>query len=576
MTENEEISHHIGLNKSVEELKSNNKITIEDIDYFSKKVKITSPRSIKAMNNLGVNNNDLEYLTFKEYLEKNPQLIGESKRMQKLEYNHVQTIRKELIEQIIEARKKIISEESHNKKRSVSSKYRKSMAIEYNQNLFNSQELTEKDIKAIKRMKNINRTNLSNRLELELKKELKNLINNEQEKKANEKKFKFSQKIERKRKLENFKKMTDEEEKERLAKEIDKQQRKNEEKRIQDLIDEELVEIRLKKMSQKEELEHKKENELKREQYKKKLNQLRDLEHKAVVEKSEQKQKKVRDNIIKLMKQKRRKRLNSEINFQNRMKIVEENKKKIEESLELNNQILLYKQKIQQQRKAKDEERKNRELKLYQKRIISQGKNNDIEMILKQKNLDNDKLMEILNNMEFFNEREKKQKETLIKNEILLNKRKENIMNKIHERGMILERTQYEKDYHNLIEKEKQIIKNLDKKNKVKLMEQYLVNKREELRDEQYKRDKKVNKFMRNKTGIIHKKKSIYDEIMKENEQENNKVEKILNRKSLDKKSLNSFKEIFPENDKIDEIINEINVLNKKKGNPRYRLNSAY
>ena len=63
MNENEEISHHIGLNKSVEELKSNNKITIEDIDYFSKKVKITSPRSIKAMNNLGVNNNDLEYLT---------------------------------------------------------------------------------------------------------------------------------------------------------------------------------------------------------------------------------------------------------------------------------------------------------------------------------------------------------------------------------------------------------------------------------------------------------------------------------------------------------------------------------
>ena len=40
------------------------------------------------------------------------------------------------------------------------------------------------------------------------------------------------------------------------------------------------------------------------------------------------------------------------------MKIVEENKKKIEESLELNNQILLYKQRIQQQRKAKDEERK--------------------------------------------------------------------------------------------------------------------------------------------------------------------------------------------------------------------------
>ena len=65
MTENEDNSHRIVNNKSVEEFKSNNKISIEDIDYFSKKVRITSPRSIKAMNNLGINNQDLEFLTYK-------------------------------------------------------------------------------------------------------------------------------------------------------------------------------------------------------------------------------------------------------------------------------------------------------------------------------------------------------------------------------------------------------------------------------------------------------------------------------------------------------------------------------
>ena len=48
-------------------------------------MRINSPRSIKAMNSLGINNHDLEFLTFKEYLEKNPQLVGESKRLQKLE-----------------------------------------------------------------------------------------------------------------------------------------------------------------------------------------------------------------------------------------------------------------------------------------------------------------------------------------------------------------------------------------------------------------------------------------------------------------------------------------------------------
>ena len=125
------------------------------------------------------------------------------------------------------------------------------------------------------------------------------------------------------------------------------------------------------------------------------------------------------------------------------MKIVEENKKKLEEEFEINNQILLYKQRVQQQRKERDEERKNKELKLYQKRIISQGKNNDIEMLFQQKNLDENQMMQFLNNMQFFNEREKKQKETLIKNEILLNKRKANIMNKKNEKGRNIERTQY-------------------------------------------------------------------------------------------------------------------------------------
>ena len=92
--------------------------------------------------------------------------------------------------------------------------------------------------------------------------------------------------------------------------------------------------------------------------------------------------------------------------------------KKLEEEFEINHQILLYKQRVQQERKEREEERKNKELKLYQKRIISQGKNNDIEMLFQQKNLYENQMMQFLNNMQFFNEREKKQKETLIKNEI--------------------------------------------------------------------------------------------------------------------------------------------------------------
>ena len=92
--------------------------------------------------------------------------------MQKLIYNHVQTIRKALITQVIEARNKIIQEDYPIKKRCVSSKNRKPLSLENNSKAIIKKKFNEKDIKAIDRMKNINKINLFNRMEMELKKEL--------------------------------------------------------------------------------------------------------------------------------------------------------------------------------------------------------------------------------------------------------------------------------------------------------------------------------------------------------------------------------------------------------------------
>ena len=270
------------------------------------------------------------------------------------------------------------------------------------------------------------------------------------------------------------------------------------------------------------------------------------------------------------MKERKRKRLNSEINFKNRMRKVEENKRKLEEDIELNNQLLLYKQKAQQQKREKEEARKNKEFKLYQKRLISQGMNEDWQTLLKTKTLNNDQIWEIFNKTHFFNEKEKKQKETLMKNEILINKRKENIMNKINEKGRNIERAQNEKDYYNLVKSEQNILKKLDKDNKVKLYTQYLINKREDLREDLNERDKRIENFMKNKVNVIHKKKDIYEKITKEKDLDNEKFERIMNKKSFDKKSFNYFRQIFPENEKVDEIINEINLHLEKNGNSRY------
>lgn len=570
MAEVPENSNHNKNDKNLEESKAKEYISIEDINEFTKKVRITSPRSIKAMNNLGINNQDLEYLTYQEYLNKNLGLIGESNRMKKVIYEHIENIRKGLINQVRAAREKIIMEDKQTRKRSLSSKNRKTMDLSNKSKTVNSLKFSEKDLKAFKRMKNINKTNLFNRMELELKKELKNIINNEQEEKQNELKKRNARKLEKRIRIESKKRMTEEEEKEKLAKEIDKKQRKEEEKRIENLIKEEEDEIIRKHHIQLAEEDQKEYGKKKQEMYKQKLHKLRFLEHQAILEKNQQKQTKVNRNLIKLMKERKRKRLNSEINFKNRMRKVEENKRKLEEDIELNNQLLLYKQKAQQQKREKEEARKNREFKLYQKRLISQGMNEDWQTLLKTKTLNNDQIWEIFNKTHFFNEKEKKQKETLMKNEILINKRKENIMNKINEKGRNIERSQNEKDYYNLVKSEQNILKKLDKDNKVKLYTQYLINKREDLREDLNERDKRIENFMKNKVNVIHKKKDIYEKITKEKDLDNEKFERIMNKKSFDKKSFNYFRQIFPENEKVDEIINEINLHLEKNGNSRY------
>ena len=572
-----ENSHHIEMNKTREEGKNNEYISIDDINYKTRKVRITSPRSIKAMKKLGIKNGDLEYLTSQEYINKNPELIGEAKVIQSFIYKCSQKIRIGLINRVREARNKIIEEGQYKSKRSTSSKYRKTMGLDGIIN--NVYKFSEKDLKTFKRMQNINKTNLFNRLEIELNKELRGLINNEQRQKENKKKLIFEQKLERRLKLQNKKKMFKEEEKIRLEKETDKIKRKEEVNRIEQLKKEEDEEEKLKMAYQMKELEYQENERLKNESFQKKLKELREMKHKSIVEKNEQKQLKIIKNLIKLNKERKRKRLNSEINFKKRMQIVEENKKKLEENIELNNQLLLYKQQSQQRKRAKEEERRNKEMKLYQQKVIAQiskGNSEDLQMMVKQKNLNEAQIIQFLNNTPFLNEKEKKQKETLIKNEILMNKRKENIMNKIHEKERNFDYTQYEKDYKNFLLKKEKIKKNLDQENRVKLIGQYLEKKRENLREELKEKDKRVQNFNRNKTDLIHQKRKKYDEIMKEKDLDNEQFEKIMNKKSFDKKSLQSFKEMFPENDKIDKIINELNIHLGKKDNYRYSYDYQY
>ena len=578
-----------------EEFKENKYISIEDIDYFEKKVKITSPRSLKAMGNLGINNSDLEYLTFEEFLSKNPVLIADDKKMKRYKYEQVEIIRKNAIDQVREARKQIIEENlSNNNKRCISSKLRTNINLNNtsNKSKTNMQLFEEKDIKAFKRMKNINKTNLVNRVEIELKKVINQLINNEKDKKKKENEIQYLKKREWRMKTENKKKMKEEEEKIKMAKEMDKIKRKEEEKRIEYLIAEEEEEEKRIKRIQDEEKSLKKEAQKKQEEYQKNLKELRKLRHEKIVEDSRKKELRLAKNMLRIFKEKKRKRLNSEKNYRQKRIEIEKNLKKLNEENEIKNKLVIYKQQKQEIKKLQDEERLNKEIKLYQKNLAKRNKNfknyyrnktqdgllslakledynnNQMNSIKKQKSLN-----DLLKSQPYLNEKERKQKETLYKNQIILNKRKEEIMNKIHEKEKNIERTQYEKNYINYLEKKDQVKKQLEKEHRVKLITQYLENKRNQLREELCQKDKRVEKFMRNKANKMRKKKSIYDEITKEKQQDNEQFEKVLNKKSFDKKSLNMLNEIFPKNEKMNNLIDEFNFHLDMKGNTRYVYN---
>ena len=287
-------------NRSTRGIFKKGKISIEDIDYYPKKVRITSPRSIAAMKKIGVNNDDLEYLTFKEYLFKNPELIPQNREMQRKLYNYVEEIRRNRIEQIKQLRNEIPEEEltTSTKKRCFSSKVRGQNDYNNSENQKNNQKISgqflEKDIKSFNRMRNINKTELFNRMQIELKKELMKIINEEKEQKENELYRKQQRLINKKIKIENLQKLRKEEEKAQTDREKAKLERKKEEKRIQNLIEKSLNEEEILRQKQFMEKLRRDDEEYKQNEFREKMKRQREEEHQILLQKEKENEKRSR------------------------------------------------------------------------------------------------------------------------------------------------------------------------------------------------------------------------------------------------------------------------------------------
>ena len=96
--------------KTIHKNKSMPNISIEDINLYQGKIRINSPTTLKAMKLLGYNITELQFLSLKDYLKKNPNLIGASKQMQQSYYNYVEKLREERFNKIKMLRLQLKSE----------------------------------------------------------------------------------------------------------------------------------------------------------------------------------------------------------------------------------------------------------------------------------------------------------------------------------------------------------------------------------------------------------------------------------------------------------------------------------
>ena len=451
------------------------KISINDIDYYSKKIRINSPHSLTAMNKLGINSQELEYLTFKEYLQKYPALIGQDKEIQRVKYNYEEELRKRRFEQIKLLRVELINEDEavRLKPRCFSSKDRgqRGQNICMSLNGINDKRITntflEKDIKYFVRMRNINKAELFNRMNVELKKELLKIINDEREKKVNEDNIRNQKKMDRMIQSEKNRKLKLEEEKLKKEKENDYLERKKEEQRIQKLIEKSINDEKLFKQKIKEERLRRDAHEKSQNEFKQKMNLERETKYLLLLEKENQQEQKAMLRQQELQRKKKKLRKKYEKKMRDKRNKVEINLQRIEYEQELKRMVYEENERYKNEKKMKEEQRLKKEMKKELLRKLKERR----ELTTIQKFDDYNLNRNQINTNYFFitskekpeigDEKSQKHRDIISKSELLFNIKKENILNRINEKEKNLQKIKEEKKRQNLLEQEEQMQKEI-------------------------------------------------------------------------------------------------------------------
>lgn len=573
-------------NDGKESAKASQRQQYTSIEHYqsnpNQRIKITSPKSVKAMRQLGYSQEDFHCLSFKEFIKNNHDIRQLSPSIQTKRYECFEQLRLAKIKQVAELRETIDINQINNS--SI-----KANSVQTDNALFSETEVKStavaEEIKAFERIKRKNEADLINMVEYELKKQI---MHKEAENKMRKQQFKltqFQKQVELSRDQAGLLQKNCQEQKEMNEREKEERQRQlnaikynEEQQRLQKLKKEEEMKLELNKLKHEE-------DEKKRIAFQQKVDSM--IEEKIIKANERREQMNQRDEERQISLEKRRQQLMFESNEKARLKqeLIQRNMNNANEHLENVRRKYLMKQKENELKKERlDKEREN-ELKQKQEetRLRAEKTKNVIEkdkeiqkkklddynvkqqlIAMKKRIIDKDKKKEQEEHRRAIEEKELNRLNTIAKNEELLNQKKMMIFEKImHKESMISECRK---------KKEQELMEKAEEANRRRLLSQSNIrreeimkqNKREDTLNWILYKSTKIQLYKEQKEMISDKKRQLKDSITRKKEEYEDKFQIIFHKKEIDNKTIETILQMFPGNERINTLLKRLDEIEKE------------
>lgn len=569
-------------NKSLNQKSQHQQCTILDFEANPKKTsRINSPKSLSAIKQLGYNQSDLIYLSFKDFKATHPELIGQDKDSQKLRYEYAESLRKEKINEIKRLREKTDLTKGNNTNKSRSSTYSNGFKNESKNNF----TAIENDQKAFERMKAKNEGDLINMVQYALTRELMRKEAEEKLRIQKDRKEEYDQKLLEKRNEEERVKREKERIQEQKRKEVEENQRKLDQLRYKEAQDKAKKELIEEKKRVKYAMKKHQEEERKREEFQMKVNSMLDENKQRVEGKLKDLEEKENDRKKKLELKQKQMQLENEEKAQIQkekydltLKTMENNLNRMRTEFSMKQEDNEKKRKDFEKRslqlqKEKDEEAKKKaeEIKRVQETnefLLRQKveEYNERQRLLSERKKQQEKELEERNRqrLEEISQNNERIKSTIKKNEERIEMNKTRTMMKIKEKEQNTIQVQKEKDLLNKRLQEENIQKRLEQEEKIRQTEVMQINRREETLEWIKNKADKVDEFNAQKSIINDQKRQIQDEITRKKQEYSERFNSIFQQKTINQNTIRTIQGMFPENPKIGALLENFQTLNSE------------